>query len=205
MGGAGSVCHRLCRQTVAQGIRESKRKTFRAQTVKAQIVNNCCFAGVAGVNQMRPKDMDDCNLYTCACLSRADTLPWAKVHSSAVVIKFCMYVLIYNIKATIVKNFIWIRLGVFEIHCKTKRSVLSEHSAFQKLLSGQTHTHRPNALPGPLKWSIISVHNACMDEMSVHWHISIVSFIKWEGNNGGSRLCRQWGSGARSLLGGAGA
>ena len=48
MGVAGSVCHQLCHHTVApltKGIRE-KKWTFWVQTVKAETVNNCCFAGL---------------------------------------------------------------------------------------------------------------------------------------------------------------
>jgi len=66
---AGSVCHRLCHQTLAlstNGMHESKRQTFRAQTVKAQTVNNWYLLDyIDELNVCSP----GCNLHTCAYLS----------------------------------------------------------------------------------------------------------------------------------------
>jgi len=59
-----------------KGMRESK-KSFPAQTVKAQTVNRpkCCFAGLQRVKHLRAKDMNNRSLHMRACLSRADTFP----------------------------------------------------------------------------------------------------------------------------------
>jgi len=72
MGAAGSVCHRLCHQTMVlstKGMRESK-KSFPAQTVKAQTVNRpkCCFAGLQRVKHLRAKDMNNRSLHI-VCVS----------------------------------------------------------------------------------------------------------------------------------------
>ena len=68
--------------------------------------------------------MNDCNLHTSVCLSQCNNQHWGKVLTSAVITKRLLS-LIYNFKPTAVVNFIWVSLGVSEIHCKTKEVFLS--------------------------------------------------------------------------------